>query len=78
MVINTDKHPEATCKHLGSILHSQERDTEKELLLVKYNHSCIRIIEIPFKPFPITVIVIIIKSSSAQGTVPFITIHHKD
>lgn len=48
------------------------------LLLMKYNHSCIRVIEIPFKTFPVTIIAIITNSGSAWGTVPFIFVHHKD
>ena len=45
---------------------------------MKYSYSCIRITEIPFKPFPITVIIITIKSSSTWDTIPFIIIHHND
>lgn len=64
LVIETDKHTQAACKHSGSIVHSQGHNTEGELLLVKYNLSCIRVTEIPFKPFHNAIIVIIIKSSS--------------
>lgn len=78
LVNKTDKHTQATCKLSGSIMHAHVHNAEEELILVKYNLSCIRLAETSFKPFHNAIIVITIRSSSTQGTVPFITIHHKE